>query len=42
MIVDLSFKAKVLFWGGIALGTMSVGIIGYAIVRYVGFHDQSI
>ncbi|WJX92251.1 RING-type E3 ubiquitin transferase [Trifolium repens] len=33
MIVDLSFKAKVLFWSGIALGTMSVGIIGYAIVR---------
>ncbi|GAU32971.1 hypothetical protein TSUD_358380 [Trifolium subterraneum] len=33
MIVDLSFKAKVLFWSGIVLGTMSVGIFGYAIVR---------
>ncbi|KAK7255713.1 hypothetical protein RIF29_29132 [Crotalaria pallida] len=33
MIVDLSFKTKILFWGGIALGSMSVGILGYAAVR---------
>lgn len=33
MIVDLSFKTKVLFWSGILLGSMSVGIIGYAVVR---------
>lgn len=37
MIVDLSFKTKLLFWSGILLGSMSVGIIGYAVVRYVGF-----
>ncbi|TKY64263.1 Mitochondrial ubiquitin ligase activator of nfkb 1 [Spatholobus suberectus] len=33
MIVDLSIKTKILFWGGIALGSMSVGILGYAVVR---------
>lgn len=33
MIVDLSFKTKLLFWSGILLGSMSVGIIGYAVVR---------
>ncbi|XP_020232197.1 E3 ubiquitin-protein ligase SPL2 [Cajanus cajan] len=33
MIVDLSIKTKVLFWGGIALGSMSVGILSYAVVR---------
>ncbi|CAJ1950769.1 unnamed protein product [Sphenostylis stenocarpa] len=33
MILDLSIKTKILFWGGIALGSMSVGILGYAVVR---------
>lgn len=33
MIVDLSFKTKILFWGGIALGSVSVVILGYAAVR---------
>eukprot|EP00256_Glycine_max_P032023 XP_006576561.1 E3 ubiquitin-protein ligase SPL2 isoform X1 [Glycine max] len=33
MIVDLSSKTKILFWGGIALGSMSVGVLGYAVVR---------
>jgi len=42
MIVDLSIKTKILFWGGIALGSMSVGILGYAVVRYVGLTYLSI
>ncbi|CAK8560448.1 unnamed protein product [Lathyrus sativus] len=33
MVVELSFKTRVLFWSGILLGSMSVGIIGYAVVR---------
>ncbi|KAG4950754.1 hypothetical protein JHK85_044621 [Glycine max] len=33
MIVDLSIKAKILFWGGISLGSMSVGVLGYAVLR---------
>ncbi|BAT98292.1 hypothetical protein LR48_Vigan11g009400 [Vigna angularis] len=33
MIVDLSIKTKILFWGGITLGSMSIGILGYAVVR---------
>ncbi|KHN43831.1 Mitochondrial ubiquitin ligase activator of nfkb 1 [Glycine soja] len=33
MIMDLSIKTKILFWGGIALGSMSVGVLGYAVVR---------
>ncbi|KAL1293574.1 hypothetical protein HN51_054234 [Arachis hypogaea] len=33
MIVDLSFKTKVLFWGGIVLGSVSIGILGYSVAR---------
>ncbi|XP_050873831.1 E3 ubiquitin-protein ligase SPL2 [Lathyrus oleraceus] len=33
MVVELSFKTRVLFWSGIVLGSLSVGIIGYAAVR---------
>ncbi|XP_061342883.1 E3 ubiquitin-protein ligase SPL2 [Gastrolobium bilobum] len=33
MVVELSFKTKILFWGGVLLGSMSVGILGYAVVR---------
>jgi len=35
MVADLSIKTKILLWGGIALGSMSVGILGYAVARYV-------
>lgn len=34
MIVDLAFRSKVLLWSGIALGSLSIGILGYAVVRY--------
>lgn len=40
MIVDLSFKTKILFWSGIVLGSMSVGVLSYAVVRYIVFPDQ--
>ncbi|KAI9102954.1 hypothetical protein K1719_023393 [Acacia pycnantha] len=33
MIVELTFKTKVLFWSGIILGSLSVGILGYAFMR---------
>ncbi|KAJ8756214.1 hypothetical protein K2173_024761 [Erythroxylum novogranatense] len=33
MVVDLGFKTKVLLWGGIVLGSVSIGILGYAIKR---------
>ncbi|XP_043707274.1 E3 ubiquitin-protein ligase SPL2-like [Telopea speciosissima] len=33
MVVDLAFRTKVLLWGGILLGSLSFGILGYAIVR---------
>lgn len=42
MILELSFKMKILFWSGIVLGSMSVGILSYAVVKYVGFLNQSI
>lgn len=42
MIMDLSIKTKILFWGGIALGSMSVGVLGYAVVRCVGLSYLSI
>lgn len=34
MVVDLTFSSKVLFWSGVLLGTLSFGILGFAIVRY--------
>lgn len=34
MVVDLAFRTKVLLWSGIVLGSLSVGVIGYAVVRY--------
>lgn len=33
MIIDLAFRSKVLLWSGIALGSLSLGILGYAVVR---------
>ncbi|KDP40699.1 hypothetical protein JCGZ_24698 [Jatropha curcas] len=33
MVVDLAFKTKVLLWSGIVLGSLSIGILGYAVVR---------
>lgn len=33
MVVDLAFRTKVLLWSGIVLGSLSVGVIGYAFVR---------
>ncbi|KAL4290694.1 hypothetical protein GQ457_14G007360 [Hibiscus cannabinus] len=33
MLIDLAFKTKILFWSSIVLGSLSVGILGYAFVR---------
>ncbi|KAI5665402.1 hypothetical protein M9H77_15255 [Catharanthus roseus] len=33
MIVDLSFKTKVLLWSGVFLGSVALGVLGYAAVR---------
>uniref|UniRef100_A0A2P2IQH1 RING-type E3 ubiquitin transferase n=2 Tax=Rhizophora mucronata TaxID=61149 RepID=A0A2P2IQH1_RHIMU len=33
MVSDLSLKSKILLWSGIVLGSMSIGILGYAAVR---------
>jgi hypothetical protein len=37
MIVDLAFRSKVLLWSCIALGSLSIGVLGYAVVRYNSF-----
>lgn len=37
MIVDLAFRSKVLLWSCIALGSLSIGVLGYAVVRYNTF-----
>lgn len=34
MIVELALKTKVLFWSGVLLGSISIGVLGYAVVRY--------
>ncbi|XP_059456911.1 E3 ubiquitin-protein ligase SPL2 [Corylus avellana] len=33
MIIDLAFRSKVLLWSCIALGSLSIGVLGYAVVR---------
>ncbi|KAA3479200.1 E3 ubiquitin-protein ligase SPL2 [Gossypium australe] len=33
MLFDLAFKTKILFWSGVVLGSLSIGILGYAFVR---------
>lgn len=34
IVAELNFDAGVLFWSGILLGILSVGILGYAVIRY--------
>jgi len=34
MVLELSSKAKILLWGGIIVGSVSIGVLGYAILRY--------
>lgn len=36
MVVDLAFRTKVLLWSGVALGSLAIGVLGYAAVRYCG------
>ncbi|XP_022992269.1 E3 ubiquitin-protein ligase SPL2 [Cucurbita maxima] len=33
MILDLVFKTKFLFWSSVVLGSLSVGVLGYSVVR---------
>ncbi|KAK8524762.1 hypothetical protein V6N13_015771 [Hibiscus sabdariffa] len=33
MLLDLAFRTKIMFWSGIVLGSLSIGILGYAFVR---------
>uniref|UniRef100_A0A7C9CTV0 RING-type E3 ubiquitin transferase n=1 Tax=Opuntia streptacantha TaxID=393608 RepID=A0A7C9CTV0_OPUST len=33
MVLELSSKAKILLWGGIIVGSVSIGVLGYAILR---------
>ncbi|XP_076930150.1 E3 ubiquitin-protein ligase SPL2-like [Bidens hawaiensis] len=33
MVMELTFRTKVLFWSGIVVGSLATGILGYAIVR---------
>ncbi|XP_022721592.1 E3 ubiquitin-protein ligase SPL2 isoform X1 [Durio zibethinus] len=33
MLLDLAFKTKILLWSSIVLGSLSIGILGYAFVR---------
>lgn len=33
MVLELSSKAKILLWSGIIVGSVSIGILGYAILR---------
>ncbi|KAI3849510.1 hypothetical protein MKW92_006793 [Papaver armeniacum] len=33
MVEDMAFKTTCLFWGGLLLGSLSVGILGYATMR---------
>ncbi|KAL1538113.1 RING-type E3 ubiquitin transferase [Salvia divinorum] len=33
LVADLSFKAKVLMWGGLVFGTIAIGILGYSVAR---------
>lgn len=34
MVADLDFKTRVLFWSGVVLGSLAIGILGYAVGRY--------
>uniref|UniRef100_A0A803KR23 RING-type E3 ubiquitin transferase n=1 Tax=Chenopodium quinoa TaxID=63459 RepID=A0A803KR23_CHEQI len=33
ILVQLSFRTKILLWSGIVIGSVSIGVLGYAIVR---------
>ncbi|KAF1002248.1 E3 ubiquitin-protein ligase SPL2-like [Apium graveolens] len=33
ILVDLSFRIKVLLWSGVVLGSLAIGVLGYAAVR---------
>ncbi|KAK6914688.1 hypothetical protein RJ641_019805 [Dillenia turbinata] len=33
MLADLAFRTKLLLWGGIVFGSLSIGILGYAVLR---------
>ncbi|XP_076939290.1 E3 ubiquitin-protein ligase SPL2-like [Bidens hawaiensis] len=33
MVMELTFRTKVLFWSGIVVGSLATGILGYAVVR---------
>ncbi|KAL1811340.1 hypothetical protein ACET3Z_021405 [Daucus carota] len=33
MLVDLAFRTKVLFWGGVVLSSLAIGVLSYAAVR---------
>lgn len=35
MVVDLAFRTRIVFWSGLILGTVSIGILGFAFVRSV-------
>ncbi|CAO2840276.1 unnamed protein product [Amaranthus hypochondriacus] len=40
ILIDLSFKTKILLWSGIVVGSVSIGILGYAVVRNWGKWKQ--
>ncbi|KAH9615473.1 hypothetical protein KSS87_010386 [Heliosperma pusillum] len=33
MLIELSLRAKILLWSGVVVGTVSIGVLGYSIVR---------
>uniref|UniRef100_A0A0V0I761 RING-type E3 ubiquitin transferase n=1 Tax=Solanum chacoense TaxID=4108 RepID=A0A0V0I761_SOLCH len=33
MLVDLAFRTKVLMWSGVVIGSVALGVLGYAVVR---------
>jgi hypothetical protein len=37
MVADLAFKAKIQLWSGIVLGSLSIGVLGFAVMRYSSF-----
>lgn len=40
MILDLMHRTRVIFWGGLIMGVVSVGILSYAAVRYLSSETQ--
>jgi hypothetical protein len=40
MVADLAFKAKILLWSGIVLGSLSIGVLGFAVMRYSIFFQR--